>query len=343
MPKPSAEVKRDGSSVLGQPFLQLQGVYVLQGNDSSARARASGTYAVSEQVMFGAVVDLTTGDAFSDSPGSGLRLNELYVAAAPIKSLPGLRLVGGLMDLTSYFDRNSFAKDGASHFFNTAFQTNPALSAAGLSSRPGLLLNWSVTDNLDVKAATFSSSRSLGDFALDGFAGEVGLRFGTAILRGTYVASRDAGQDSGFREIYQIPRSDGFGLKSGDREEAYGINAEVFIPQIKMGLFGRYGRYNDVTLGKGGDTYSLGFSFLDLFMRDDRLGLAYGRQLSNNDLRIASGAKTPDVLELYYDFRLTPNLRAGLTLQERNNFSETILGFRIKTEFDVLPLRRLSR
>lgn len=337
IPNPTANVRRQGSQVLGTPFVQLQGVYVQQGDDSSARARLSGSYAISPQVLLGAVVDLTTGNAFSDTVGTGLSLNELYVSAAPIPSLPGLRLVAGLMDLTSYFDRNSFAKDGASHFFNAAFQTNPALSAAGLSSRPGLLLNWSLNDSVDVKAAAFSSNRNLGDFSLDGFAGEVGVRVGTAILRGTYLSSQDAGQRSGFQEIGQVLRFGDRGIRSSDREEAYGINAEVFIPSLKLGLFGRYGRYDNLNLDLSGETYSLGLSLLDLFQRDDRLGLAYGRQLSNEELRQASGANTPDVLELYYDFRLGQSLRAAVTLQERNGFSETVVGVRFKTEFNIAP------
>ncbi|MBD2022060.1 hypothetical protein H6F43_17930 [Leptolyngbya sp. FACHB-36] len=341
-PRPnSPDIRRQGSEVLGKPSVQLQGVYRLEGDDSSARGRAIATYPVTPDLLFGAVVDLTTGNAFSDTPEGGLSLTELYVAASP-SAVPNVRVVAGLMDLTSYFDRNSFAKDGASHFFNLAFQTNPALSAAGLSSRPGVLLNWSVTDNLEVKAATFSSSRRLGDFSFDSVAAEIGWRAGTAIVRGTYLSSRDAGQETGFREIFDIPRFGDFGPQRRDREEAYGVNAELFIPQLNMGLFGRYGRYNNTTLGAGGDTYSVGLSFLDLFQRDDRLGLAYGRQLSDNDLRrLSDDDRRPDVLELYYDFRISPALRAAVTLQERNEFSETVLGFRIKTEFDVT--RRLLR
>jgi hypothetical protein len=110
-----------------------------------------------------------------------------------------------------------------------------------------------------------------------------------------------------------------------------------------MGVFGRYGRYENTSLDKGGDTYSLGLNFLDLFMQDDRLGFGYGRNLSNNDLRRDSGAKVPDVWELFYDFRLSPLLRAGVTLQARDEFSETIAGFRVKTEFDLTSLGRRFR
>jgi hypothetical protein len=81
---------------------------------------------------------------------------------------------------------------------------------------------------------------------------------------------------------------------------------------------------------------------LDLFTQNDRLGLAYGRRLSNDQLRRESGDEVPDVLELFYDFRFLPNLRIGFTLQERNGFSETYGGFRVKTEFDITPRGRLA-
>jgi hypothetical protein len=324
------------------PTLNLQGVYLYQG-DSSARARLTGIYPISPNALFGGSLDLTAGDGFSDSPGGGLQLNELYFTGS-LPRLPSLRLTAGLVDLTSYFDRNSFAKDATTHFFNPVFQTNPALSSAGISSRPGVLLNWDITDNFQARAAAFSSHRNLGDFALDGFASEVAFRSGNAIIRGTFASNRDAGRNNGFKEIYEIDRGDGdFGIESDDRENAYGINAEYFIPQIKMGLFGRYGRYENTSLGKGGDTYSLGLNFLDLFMRDDRLGFGYGRDLSNNELRRDRGNKVPDVWELFYDFRVSPNFRAGVTLQARDEFSDVVAGFRVKTEFDLTSLGRLLR
>lgn len=110
-----------------------------------------------------------------------------------------------------------------------------------------------------------------------------------------------------------------------------------------MGLFGRYGRYENRDLELGGDTYSLGVSFFDLFSPDDRLGLAYGRSLSNDKLRRQAENDRPDVLELYYDFRFLSNLRLGFTVQERNDFSETIFGFRVKTEFNVTPIESIIR
>ncbi len=317
------------------PTLKLQGAYLYQ-DDSSARARLTGIYPISPNALFGGSLDLSTGDAFNIGKGGGLQLNELYFTGS-LPSMPNLRLTAGLVDLTSYFDRNSFAKDATTHFFNPVFQTNPALSGAGVGSRPAALLNWDITDDFQARAAAFSSHRNLGDFAVDGFAGELAYRFGNAIVRGTFATDRDAGRNDGFKEIYGIPRDNGeTGVLSGDREIAYGINAEYYIPEIKMGLFGRYGRYQDTTLGKGGDTYSLGLNFLDLFMQDDRLGFGYGRDLSNNDLRRQSGNKVPDVWELFYDFRVLSNLRAGVTLQARDEFSDVVAGFRVKTEFDLL-------
>jgi hypothetical protein len=342
-PKTIASQQRPAftSSALREPFLQLQGVYVTQGGDTSARARVSGVYPISSQALFGATLDLTSdGSSFDDSRREGLNINELYLATS-IGGIPNLRFVVGQIDLTSYFDRNSFAKDGASQFFNPVFQTNPALAATGIASRPGLLVNWSVTDNIEAKAAVFSSADKISDFSLDGFAGEVAVRYGNAIIRGTYASARDAGVRDSFVESYSIARGNNeFGPIKTDREEAYGLNAEVFIPNLKLGVFGRYGRYENRDLGEGADTYVLGVSMLDLFTRDDRLGLAYGRALSNDRLRRGD---TPDVLELYYDFQFIPHLRLGFTVQGRDNFSDTVLGVRVKSEFDVTPSRRIAR
>ncbi|BAZ38757.1 hypothetical protein NIES4101_46990 [Calothrix sp. NIES-4101] len=329
------------STALSEPSLRLQGVYVTQ-DETSARARLTGTYPLTPQALFGATLDLVSdGSTFDDSRNEGLNINELYFATS-LTGLPNLRFVIGQMDLTSYFDRNSFAKDGASQFFNPVFQTNPALSATGISSRPGLLVNWSVTDNIDAKAAVFSSANSLSNFTLDGFAGEVGVRFGNAIVRGTYSTARDAGNRDTFPESFSLARGDNrFGILRDDREEAYGLNAEVFVPNLKLGLFGRYGRYENRDLGRGADTYVLGATLLDLFTPDDRLGLAYGQALTNDSLRRTSNR--PDVLELYYDFPLLENLRLGFTVQGRDSFEETVLGVRVKTEFDVTPRGRVAR
>jgi hypothetical protein len=329
------------STALSEPSLRLQGVYVTQ-EETSARARLTGTYPLTPQVLFGATLDLVSnGGGFDDSRNEGLNINELYFATS-LGSLPNLRFVIGQMDLTSYFDRNSFAKDGASQFFNPVFQTNPALSATGISSRPGLLVNWSVTDNIDAKAAIFSSSNKLSDFSLDGFAGELGVRFGNAIVRGTYSTDRDGGNRDTFAEAFSINRGDNrFGTLEDDREEAYGLNAEVFVPNLKLGLFGRYGRYENRDLDRGGDTYVLGATLVDLFTKDDRLGLAYGQSLTNDSLRRTT--YRPDVLEVYYDFQLLDNLRLGFSVQGRDSFEETVLGIRVKSEFDVTPRGRIAR
>jgi hypothetical protein len=323
---------------LTPPVLRIQGVYIYEGGEDSARARFSGVYPLTRDVQVGGTIDLATGN-FSEINEDGVSINELYLAAS-LRDLPNLRFVVGQLDLTSYFDRNSFAKDRASQFFNPVFQTNPALAAAGIGSRPGALLNWSVTDNLEARAAVFSSDRSISDFSLDGFAGEVGLRLGSNfIIRGTYATGRDGGAGTSFREVGRVSRGSRFGLRDGDREEAYGVNAELFIPSLSMGLFGRYGRYDNRDLDLGGDTYVFGLTFLDLFLQDDRLGIGYGRELSNDQLRRDAGNGISDAAEIFYDFQVVPHLRLGLTFQALDNFSETIAGVRIRTEFDLLPRR----
>ncbi|HEY9628492.1 MAG TPA: carbohydrate porin [Coleofasciculaceae cyanobacterium] len=325
-------------TALTPPTLRIQGVYIYEGGESAARARFSGVYPLTRNVQVGGAIDITTG-SFSENNEDGVSINELYLATS-LDGLPNLRFVVGQLDLTSYFDRNSFAKDRASQFFNPVFQTNPALVASGIGSRPGALLNWSVTDNLEARAAVFSSDRSISDFSLDGFAGEVGLRLGdNFIIRGTYATGRDGGSGTSFREVGQVRRGDDFGLREGDREESYGVNAELFIPSLSLGLFGRYGRYDNQEIDLGGDTYVFGLTFLDLFMLNDRLGLGYGRELSNDRLRRDAGNGLSDAAEIFYDFEAFPNLRLGLTFQALDGFSETIAGVRVRTEFDLLPRR----
>ncbi|PSN10642.1 porin [filamentous cyanobacterium CCT1] len=320
----------------------VQAAYLQEGSEGSARLRAEGIYVLSPSVFAGATVDLSTGQAFSDTDQTGLSLSELYLTASPA-NLSELRFTVGLMDLTSYLDRNSFAKDSLTHFFNPVFQTNPALSTVNVASRPGALVNWTPVDAVSLTATAFSASRSLSDFAIDSFAGEVGVRFGNAIVRGTYVNSIDAGRRDGFSEIFAIDRGNGqFGPLPGDRETGFGLNAEAFIPNLKLGLFGRYGWYTNQTLGVSGQTYSLGVNGLDVFMPGDRLGLGYGRQLSNNELRQASGGPIPDVWELFYDAQIIDNLRAGVSVQQRNAFSETYLGFRVRYDLMWNPLRRAA-
>ncbi len=298
-----------------EPNLDLQGLYVLQGDRSSARARLSGEAFLTPNLMVGGALDLVTGPDLTDD--DGVDLTELYLATS-VPGAPGLRFRLGQLDLTSYFDRNSFAKDIGRDFFNSTFHTNPALIAGAnaTASRPGGLVQWTVTDDIALNAAVFSSSSDITNFALDGFAGEVGFRTGNLILRGTFLTARDS-QFQG----------------SGGRLDAYGVNAEWFIPEVNIGLFGRYGHLNNSGTGFSGDTYSFGLNALDVFMENDRLGLGYGRNLETFTVE----SKTPDVLELFYDFEITPNIRLGFTFQQRDQLQESYAGFRVRGDLDLLP------
>ena len=294
--------------------LSAEGLYVLQGDSSSARGRVSGSHFLSPNWLIGGALDIVTGPDLTND--DGVQLTELYLATA-IPALPGVQFRLGQLDMTSYFDRNSFAKDISRDFFNSTFHTNPALVAGAnvTASRPGGLVQWLVTDNLNLSAAVFSSSGNFADFALDGLATEVGFRMGDFVLRGTFVTGNGSQFD---------------GAKG--RLSGYGINAEWFIPEVNLGLFGRYGALNSAA-GSEGNNYVIGISAQDLFMQDDRLGLAYGRNLPLNSI----DGLTPDVLELFYDFVALPNLRIGFTLQQRNQLQDSYAGFRIRGGLDILP------
>lgn len=333
--RPTAEspvLAQERAPFEGQPQLRLDGIYLQQGESGSPRVRFSGVYPINRQALIGGAVDIAAGDIFRSD------INELYLAVAPFIDDPNLRFVIGQNDVTSYFDRNSFAKDNGTHFFSPVFQTNPALAAAGIGgSRQSAIMNWTIADNLDTRVMVFSSSPYIGDFALNGVAGEVAYRTGNAIVRGTYVAGIDGGTQTTFPEAFSLIRSDGEnGVAFNDREEAYGINAEWFLPESNIGLFGRYGFYRNRTLGLGASNWAIGLNIFDLFMEDSRFGLAYGYGLSNRQAREALGLPRPDVLETFYDFRAMGDFRVGLSLQSRNAFSETEFGFRIKTGFDLL-------
>ena len=322
-----------GDGPLTPPSLKLQTAAIQEGDDFSARARIYGHYFLESNIAVVGAVDLSTGNAFSDTDSTGFNVSELYIVAAP-PDLPSLRGAVGLIELTSFFDRNSFAKDSLTHFINPVFQTNPALAATQLESQPSALLHWRPIDEVILKAAAFSSG-GFDDLNFDAFAGEVGVNLGNLIVRGTYVSSTDDGDRDGIPESFQLGRNGVFGPQEGAREEAYGINAEWFIPQLNAGLFGRYGHHRNRDLDISGDTYSFGVNFLDLFMDDDRFGVGYGRQLSDDDRRQGD---RPDVLETFYDIRLAPNTRAAISWQLRDEFSESVFGLRIRADWDLLEL-----
>ena len=337
--EPSADGSADGelteldSGPLTPPSLRLQTAAIQEGDEFSARARVYGHYFLRSNVAVVGAVDLSTGDAFSDTDSTGFNVSELYVVASP-ENAPELRGAVGLIELTSFFDRNSFAKDSLTHFINPVFQTNPALAATQLESQPAALLHWRPVDEVILKAATFSSG-GFDDLDFDAVAGEIGVNLGNLIVRGTYVSATDDGDRDGISESFQISRNGVFGPQEGDREVSYGINAEWFIPELNAGLFGRYGYHRNADLDISGDTYSFGVNFLDLFIDDDRFGIGYGRELSDDDRRQGD---RPDVLETFYDIRLAPNARAAVSLQFRDEFSETILGFRVRADWDLLEL-----
>ncbi|MEO1180099.1 MAG: hypothetical protein AAFX51_04430, partial [Cyanobacteria bacterium J06636_28] len=333
VPSGSGSVPELEDGPLTPPSLKLQTAAIQEGDEFSARARVYGHYFLESNVAVVGAVDLSTGDAFSDTDSTGFNISELYVVASP-PDLPSLRGAVGLIELSSFFDRNSFAKDSLTHFINPVFQTNPALATTQLESQPAALFHWRPIDEVILKAAAFSSG-GFDDLDFDAVAGEVGVNLGNLIVRGTYVSATDDGDRDGIRESFQINRNGVFGPREGDREVAYGINAEWFIPELNAGLFGRYGYHRNADLDISGDTYSFGVNFLDLFIDDDRFGVGYGRELSDDDRRQGD---RPDVLETFYDIRLAPNARAAVSLQFRDEFSETVLGFRIRADWDLLEL-----
>lgn len=300
---------------LTEPSLEAQGLALVQDGEFSSRARLNGSAFLTPNLLVGGTVDFVNGPNLTND--DGLQITELYVAGS-VPGAPGLRFRVGQLDLTSYFDRNSFAKDISRDFFNDTFQTNPALFAGAnvTASRPAALAQWAVNDDVTLTASAFSSDADISNFDLNGFAGEASVRTGNLIVRGTFLSS----EDTDFQG-------------TGERLEAYGVNAEWFVPSWNIGFFGRYGFVNNTATDFDDDTFSIGLNALDVFMDKDRLGLAYG-----NNLDISTDDDTnPDVLEVFYDFEIRPNLRAGFSFQQRDSLSESFLGFRIRGNLGILP------
>jgi len=68
---------------LREPSLKLQGVYINQDGESSARARVTGIYPLTPQSLIGGTLDLTSEEnSFDDSRREGLDINELYYATS---------------------------------------------------------------------------------------------------------------------------------------------------------------------------------------------------------------------------------------------------------------------
>jgi len=87
------------STALTPPSITLQGVYIFQDEESSARARLRALYPITPNLQAGATLDLTAGDALTDSPDDGLSINELYLAAS-LEDVPNLRFVVGTLTAT---------------------------------------------------------------------------------------------------------------------------------------------------------------------------------------------------------------------------------------------------
>ena len=313
------------------PQLTLDAQVGLQATSAQGLAGRLGTvtrYTLGSNTVLGLDVDFIAGSLFG--PG-GIDVKQLFIAQS-IPGLENLRFLGGKLDLTAIFDRNSFAKDNLTHFFNFNFGTNPALVAGGLGAKPALVADWLISDELSVKIAPFAS-QFVGDvFQFDSLAGEVAFRFQeNYVARLTFVTGRDTGVST-FRENDRLLRP----IRPGDRVTAFGLNGEAFFPEIRLGAFFRYGYYRSEVTQVDADHFSLGVNLLDIFRPDDRLGVGYARALSNANF-LLPGERTPDVLEVFYDLKVRDRIRVGFSAQAQDGFSRGVFGVRAKLDFPLLP------
>lgn len=203
-----------------------------------------------------------------------------------------LTLVGGLLDLTNYFDSNAVANDETTQFISDPLVVNPML---GLSSNgAGLTAIYDANGPFTFKFGVQQSSEDAKSLSEAIYSlGEIGLRarpFG--LLEGNY------------RVWYRRDNS------SGSSQDGFGLNFDQRVTQ-SLSLFARYGEQDAV---RGRDRFISGGLQLRhglVFNPEDVWGLGLAHiQLEDNS--------EETLTELYYNLHLAQKLRLSGHLQYAN-------------------------
>ena len=231
-----------------------------------------------------------------------VRNNEVNVREAWVRTeifSRKLALVAGRVDLTNYFDRNAVANDETSQFVSDSLVNNPVLVLP--SNGSGVVGLFDAKNGFSLRGGfqqTNNDATNLTDsiYTLS----EVG-----------YVARPPGLSEGNYRVWYRSDNS------TGQRRGAVGVSVDQKLTPI-LTLFGRYGTGKvDAPAGDsttlfstGGRFYSAGFQVQNnlVFNPLDRWGVGYAHT------GVSSGP-SEQVVEGYYNFRISEKLRLSFSLQ----------------------------
>ncbi|MFN3466393.1 MAG: hypothetical protein ACK4WF_01665, partial [Candidatus Brocadiales bacterium] len=228
-----------------------------------------------------------------------------------------LRLVGGKIDLTNYFDMNTVANDETTQFLTSAFVNNPVLGSP--VNGPGLV-------------GYFDTKR--------GYSFGLGLQSadnsGTAITDKPYTI----GEIDYYAPKFLLGQGGNYrlwGRYNGDtKSRAVGLSLDQQFTQRLTG-FARYGAAEHTKEDEPKWAWSLGLGLNSPFYsrRYDRTALAFSQ------IRTPGGTKE-DIGEAYYNFFLTDHMNLSLNSQvllhasspqPRGDDFLTTFGLRVQMDF----------
>ncbi|MFQ5714700.1 MAG: carbohydrate porin [Candidatus Scalinduaceae bacterium] len=227
-----------------------------------------------------------------------------------------LRLVGGKIDLTNYFDSNTVANDETTQFITSAFVNNPTLEVP--VNGPGLL-------------AFFDTRR--------GFT--IGLGLQSLDNSGTNITDDIYGiAEIGYRSHFFFKQEGNYrlwGRTKGGMEDnnGFGVSIDQNL-STRLTAFARYGanesEVNDATIASA---WSAGLRFRSPFFSrvNDEIAFAFGM------LDIVGGDEE-SAAELYYKFQVNDHFAITPSFQvvfdpagKGSNDTASVIGIRTQLEF----------
>ncbi len=225
----------------------------------------------------------------------------------------GLTITAGKLDLTNYFDNNSYANDETAQFISSNFVNNGTLPF--IESTPGVRIRTSLLEYFFVQLALASTSNS-GENIFDGFiqSGSVGIKT---------LSNSDW---EGNLRFY------GYSFSNQKKSFGFGISYDQTLSE-KFGLFFRYGNNNNnfSEIIPIESSYSGGIRIK--FGVLSKLGFGYAHN-SFYDERI-----NDDVAEIYFRHQfnkwiyLSPHLQFYSRSEGNEKENSFLLGLRTQLNF----------
>ncbi|MFQ5508131.1 MAG: carbohydrate porin [Leptospirillia bacterium] len=260
---------------------------------------AQGTGAVTDpaggnEPLSGINGDNETGDLSAEGY-SETRVAEAWVNL-PVGDMASLTV--GKIDPTGIYDANEYANDETSQFLNGAFVNNLAIAFPGYVGGASLAVE---TGNTAVNLGVFESG------------GEFGGVFDDAFL----VAEVAQGME--WNGLMGNARLTYWSTPSGNNNDNNGIALSIDQEVSEtVGVFARYGTYDDDVTSGYDAAYSLGFQ---AEMEPCVVGVGYGALTA-----VSASADDEQVVEAYLSHSLSDNLTLTLDLQSITgaNLSATV-------------------